>query len=134
MPEFRSLRAVLIPAALAVAAATPAFAVTTTTVVVTDGGKPVPRSKIQIVNTKTGETIPLEDGSKDGCIVVSLPAGTYVVKFDGQASENLTVDGTGAERFNAGIGEGGEGGVDPCDMSGGPTRKRKAKTTDQGRG
>ncbi len=80
-------------------AATPAVAVTSTTVIITDDGQPVPRSSIHIIDTSTGAEIPVGAGSNADCrIAVDLPAGNYAVLVGKSTVGEFSVTGTGEKQ------------------------------------
>jgi hypothetical protein len=86
-------------AAFTVFAATPAVAVTSTTVTITDNGQPVPSTSVHLFDTATGAEIPPETSGSDGCgIVFRLPEGSYRIEVDGSAVEEIAVSGAGNEQ------------------------------------
>jgi hypothetical protein len=94
-----TLSVALIVAAVTMAAATPAFAVTSTTIIITDDGQPVPRTSLHVVDTGTGTEIPLGSGSNSDCgIVVDLPAGNYVAKVGSSTVGEFSVTGEGKKQ------------------------------------
>ncbi|HXV25220.1 MAG TPA: hypothetical protein VED46_13285 [Alphaproteobacteria bacterium] len=99
MPKSLTLSAALIVAALAAVAAMPAFAVTSTTIIITDDGQPVPRTSLHVIDTGTGTEIPLGSGSNSDCgIVVDLPAGNYVAKVGSSTAGEFSVTGEGEKQ------------------------------------
>lgn len=87
----------------------PAFAVTTTTVVITDGGQPVPRTQIHIFDTATGAEVEQEEDDDDDTVLFLLPGGNYRIEVGGKPVKEFTVTGEGSETVTAELGGGAVG-------------------------
>jgi hypothetical protein len=92
------LAAGLVPAA--------AGAVTTTTVIATDGQQAVPRSSVQLFDAATGAEVKQEQDDDDGAAVFLLPQGSYRVVVNGTTVQGITVTGEGAQTFTVSVGGG----------------------------
>ena len=97
----RFLAALVLAGALIPAAA---GAVTTTTVVATDGQQAVPRSSVQLFDTATGAEVKQEDEDDDGAAVFLLPQGSYRVVINGTPVEEFTVSGEGTRTVTVAVG------------------------------
>ncbi|MDF2763263.1 MAG: Legionella pneumophila major outer membrane protein precursor [Rhodospirillales bacterium] len=97
----RFLAALVLAGALIPAAA---GAVTTTTVVATDGQQAVPRSSVQLFDTATGAEVKQEDEDDDGPAVFLLPQGSYRVVINGTPIEEFTVTGEGTRTVTVSVG------------------------------
>jgi hypothetical protein len=97
----RFLAALVLAGALIPAAA---GAVTTTTVVATDGQQAVPRSSVQLFDTATGAEVKQEDEDDDGAAVFLLPQGSYRVVINGTPIEEFTVTGEGTRTVAVSVG------------------------------
>jgi hypothetical protein len=128
MSQLRIPRAVLLFAACMVVAL-PALAVTSTTIIVTDHGQPVPHGSIRLVETTTNTEIKIPDQPSGGCIVVPLEKGKYRVEIGGKTANEFTVTGDGTQRVAFDI----TGGTTPEDCAPSATKKKIDKS-DAGRG
>jgi hypothetical protein len=91
------LAAGLIPAA--------AFAVTTTTIVATDGQQAVARQKVQLF-TANGTEVKQEEKDDKGAAVFLLEKGNYTVVVDGKTVQEITVTGEGTQTVTVMVGGG----------------------------
>ncbi len=97
----RTLAAGLAAAALSLIVATPALAVTSTTVIVTDAGQPVPSGSVRLFDTATGTEVRQEEDDDDGTALFLLPGGAYRLEVDGKAVNEFTVTGEGSQTVTA---------------------------------
>jgi hypothetical protein len=81
-----------------------ALAVTTATIVATDGQQAVPGSQVQLFDTTTGAEVKQEDDDDDGAAVFLLPKGSYRVVVGGKTVQEITVTGEGAQTFTVAAG------------------------------
>ncbi len=75
--------------------ASPAWAVTNTTVIITQNQEEVPESRISLFNTATGAQVKREDDNGEGALF-RLDGGTYQVMVDNKPVETFAVTGTGS--------------------------------------
>ncbi len=107
MPRFLRLCVALFIAAATLASAPPAQAVTSTTVIVTDDGQPVPRTSIHHIDLGTGAEIPQETGTEGACgIAFELPAGTYRVLVGNSPVGDFSVTGEGQKQVASDLHDG----------------------------
>ncbi len=94
------MKAIRVLAALAATTcfAAPAWAVTNTTVVITQDQEEVPETRISLFNVDTGAQIKREDDGGEGALFL-LDGGRYRVMVDGKEVESFTVSGTGSRTF-----------------------------------
>jgi hypothetical protein len=102
--RFERILAALVLAAGLIPAA--AGAVTTATVIATDGQQAVPRSSVQLFDTTTGTEVKQEDKDNNGAAVFLLPKGSYRVVVDGKAVQEITVTGEGEQTVTVSVGGG----------------------------
>jgi len=76
--------------------ATPAWAVTSTTVVITQDQQPVAQARISLFNAETGTQVQPQDDDDDSTALFLLDDGRYRVQVDGKDVETFAVDGTGS--------------------------------------
>jgi hypothetical protein len=97
MDKKRSLA--LATALATVALATPALAVTSTTLVITEAQENVPQARIQLFDADTGaEVKPTEDDDDESALFL-LDGGSYRVAVDGKTVREITVSGEGSRTF-----------------------------------
>lgn len=98
-------------AAFTAFAATPAVAVTSTTVIITDNGQPVPSTSVHLFDTATGTEVQQEDEDDDkGGAIFLLPGGNYRIEVGGKPVKEITVTGEGSETVTAELAAGGSAG------------------------
>lgn len=91
--------AALIAAPVAVCAA-PAWAATSTSIVVTSRGETLPRSSIQLFNAETGAPVRMEEEDDDRVAALFLlDGGRYRVVVNGETVREISVSGTGSQSF-----------------------------------
>lgn len=91
--------AALIAAPVAVCAA-PAWAATSTSIVVTSRGETLPRSSIQLFNAETGAQVRMEEEDDDRVAALFLlDGGRYRVVVNGETVREISVTGTGSQQF-----------------------------------
>jgi hypothetical protein len=90
----------LLAAAPAVVCAAPAWAATSTSIVVTSNGETLPRSSIQLFSVQTGAEVQMEEEDDDRVAALFLlDGGRYRVMVNGRIVREISVSGTGSERF-----------------------------------
>lgn len=89
--------------ALSLVAAPSAWAVTSTTVIVTDAGQPVPSGSVRLFDTATGAEVRQEDDDDDATALFLLPGGAYRLEVDGKVVNEFTVTGEGSQTVTAEI-------------------------------
>lgn len=90
----------LLAAAPAVVCAAPAWAATSTSIVVTSNGETLPRSSIQLFNAETGAQVRMEEEDDDRVAALFLlDGGRYRVVVNGETVREISVSGTGSQRF-----------------------------------
>lgn len=82
--------------------ATPAMAVTSTRVVITEDQQEVPETRIQLFDADTGTEVRRKDDDGSGALYL-LDGGRYRVVVDGKTVREISVTGTGSETFRIGL-------------------------------
>jgi hypothetical protein len=82
--------------------ATPAMAVTSTRVVITQDQQEVPETRIQLFDADTGAEVRREDDDGSGALFL-LDGGRYRVVVDGETVREISVTGSGSETFEIGL-------------------------------
>lgn len=95
-------------AIMALAWATPALAVTSTRVVITQDQQEVPETRIQLFDADTGTEVRREDDDDGSGALYLLDGGRYRVVVDGETVREISVTGSGSETFNIGLPPGGQ--------------------------
>ena len=80
--------------------ATPALAVTTTRVVITQDQQNVPEARIQLFDADTGAEVRREEDEDEAGALFLLDGGRYRVVVDGETVQEISVTGTGSRTFN----------------------------------
>lgn len=82
-----------------IALATPALAVTTTTLVVTEAQENVPQARIQLFDADTGAEVKPTEDDDDESVLFLLDGGSYRVAVDGKTVREIAVSGEGSRTF-----------------------------------
>ncbi|WP_298743677.1 hypothetical protein [uncultured Brevundimonas sp.] len=84
----------------AIVCAAPAWAATSTSIVVTSRGETLPRSSIQLFNAETGAQVRMEEEDDDRVAALFLlDGGRYRVVVNGETVREISVSGTGSQSF-----------------------------------
>lgn len=84
----------------AIVCAAPAWAATSTSIVVISRGETLPRSSIQLFNAETGAQVRMEEEDDDRVAALFLlDGGRYRVVVNGETVREISVSGTGSQTF-----------------------------------
>lgn len=107
---------VLVLATLAMA--TPAWAVTSTSVIITQDQKPVAESRISLFNADTGQAVAVQQDDDSDTALFLLDGGNYRIMVDGKEVERISVTGDGSRtvriRLPSATGLPGDGSPNPA--------------------
>jgi hypothetical protein len=79
--------------------ASPVWAATSMTVVITQDQQPIAQARISLFNADTGAQVQAQEDDDDSSAIFLLDKGRYRVTVDGKDVETLTATGTGSRTF-----------------------------------